>query len=262
MAGTRNGALKAHAERLGLTLEEYKTKVASGLKWCYRCQQWRVLADFGRDRHRSDGLAAQCMPCRTSIPSVEFTGSLSSSERRSMAAKNCWEHRREHFVPPLKGKKMSEAGRENMHRGIKAYYATHPGLRTGKRHTLATRQKISKISRERSPKGPVCPSYKDGRCAERRGLRETAEYKQWRYDVYFRDEFTCQVCGDRSGGNLNAHHIFPFAKYPEWRFEVMNGITVCESCHDRLHYKPDSIRNKQRRRNLIRSLKLLKRKGC
>lgn len=60
--------------------------------------------------------------------------------------------------------------------------------------------------------------------------RGSGEYVEWRSAVYKRDNYTCQKCGKR-GGTLNAHHIIPFSKDKSLRFEVSNGITLCEKCH-------------------------------
>lgn len=65
--------------------------------------------------------------------------------------------------------------------------------------------------------------------------RSSVEYVQWRKAVFVRDGFQCQVC-NRVGGKLNAHHIKPFAKYKELRFDVDNGITVCVECHKDIHW--------------------------
>lgn len=62
-------------------------------------------------------------------------------------------------------------------------------------------------------------------------LRHRREYKQWRTLVYERDNYTCQCCGKR-GEKLNAHHVIPFASCEESRYDVNNGITLCEQCHD------------------------------
>lgn len=66
--------------------------------------------------------------------------------------------------------------------------------------------------------------------------RYTPEYKKWRKSVFERDEYTCQKCG-RKGGILNAHHIKEWAKYPNYRFEIENGITLREDCHRAVHRK-------------------------
>jgi hypothetical protein len=66
--------------------------------------------------------------------------------------------------------------------------------------------------------------------------RKTKEYKEWRANVFERDGFKCQICG-QVGGVLNAHHIKEFSKYPDLRYEVNNGITLCEDCHKNLHRK-------------------------
>ena len=61
-------------------------------------------------------------------------------------------------------------------------------------------------------------------------IRSQAEYKNWRKQVYERDNYTCQICRER-GGKLNADHIKSFAYYIELRYEITNGRTLCEPCH-------------------------------
>lgn len=71
---------------------------------------------------------------------------------------------------------------------------------------------------------------------ERLKARNVPELREWRKDVYHRDNFTCAKCDER-GGRLNAHHIHNYADYPHERFEINNGITLCEECHIIFHKK-------------------------
>ena len=64
--------------------------------------------------------------------------------------------------------------------------------------------------------------------------RNMPEYIAWRAAVYERDDFTCQECG-RRGVSLNAHHIKHWQHHPELRFDLSNGITLCEDCHAKKH---------------------------
>jgi predicted restriction endonuclease len=77
-------------------------------------------------------------------------------------------------------------------------------------------------------------NWKGGISSENKILRNSSEYKQWRTNVFNRDEFTCQECG-AYGVILNAHHIKPWAKYPEFRFDIDNGLTLCKECHIEVH---------------------------
>ena len=63
--------------------------------------------------------------------------------------------------------------------------------------------------------------------------RNTPEYKLWRLAVYQRDGFECKKCGERmrKGRNIQAHHIRKWADFPELRYNVNNGITLCWRCH-------------------------------
>ena len=66
--------------------------------------------------------------------------------------------------------------------------------------------------------------------------RGSARATSWRNAVFKRDRYTCQICGT-IGGKLNAHHIKPWAKFPEERYNIENGITLCRKCHKAVHSK-------------------------
>lgn len=59
-------------------------------------------------------------------------------------------------------------------------------------------------------------------------------YKNWRRSVFIRDEFTCQKCNQKNI-YIQAHHIMPYAKFPELRFDINNGATLCKNCHKEEH---------------------------
>ena len=65
-------------------------------------------------------------------------------------------------------------------------------------------------------------------------IRNSEEYKLWRKSVFERDKYTCMMpgCG-KSNVYLNAHHIRTFEKYEELRLVVLNGITLCQACHNK-----------------------------
>jgi hypothetical protein len=59
-------------------------------------------------------------------------------------------------------------------------------------------------------------------------------YARWRDAVFSRDNFTCCFCGI-AGGELQAHHIKFWSKFPELRYVVENGVTVHSACHRTVH---------------------------
>lgn len=62
------------------------------------------------------------------------------------------------------------------------------------------------------------------------------EYRNWRNEVFKRDNYTCQCCGDNKGGNLNAHHLNGYGWDKERRTDINNGITLCIECHKEFHH--------------------------
>ena len=79
-------------------------------------------------------------------------------------------------------------------------------------------------------KGGISRAYKTG--------YYSVQYKEWRQKVFERDNYICQKCDTFSGNGktiyLTAHHIKSFSKHPKLRFDVNNGITLCEICHCRV----------------------------
>ena len=67
--------------------------------------------------------------------------------------------------------------------------------------------------------------------------RRYPEYIEWRKEVFNRDSYTCQLCGVKGNGTLNAHHIESYTANPELRTALSNGITLCEECHKNFHHQ-------------------------
>lgn len=71
--------------------------------------------------------------------------------------------------------------------------------------------------------------------------RPQSKVAAWRTAVFERDDYTCQECG-RKGGILNAHHVNAWFLYPSLRYDVGNGVTLCETCHSFHHARGWKVR--------------------
>jgi hypothetical protein len=97
---------------------------------------------------------------------------------------------------------------------------------------------------------PLFEKYRLAKCFNERELyivalrentdRVSKEYIAWRKSIFERDNYTCQMCGER-GKELNAHHIKKWSECIELRTDINNGITLCKLCHKELHKKERHI---------------------
>lgn len=210
MAQTRDGNKKIFCNRNGITLLEYDMRVEAGLKHCTKCKDWHPKSMFTVDNSRYDGLKASCNSkgCGTVLVPKSHKGRISTFKGRKHT--------------PEARKKMSAANLGHNHRlGIK--------------HTDETRAKISKTRKSKNYTGAKCYQWKGGVSLEMHGERALPKYDEWRLKVFKRDGFTCQSCGDKSGGNLEGHHLNGFSFFPKQRFWLSNGITLCKTCHKSFH---------------------------
>ena len=107
----------------------------------------------------------------------------------------------------------------------------------GKKFTLEHRRKLGL-------KGNRNPMWKGGLSSLHQQIRNTFEYRQWRSDIFHRDNHTCQKCLVR-GGSLEADHIKPMtfiirdnlidsvqkAISCAELWDTNNGRTLCRKCH-------------------------------
>lgn len=115
---------------------------------------------------------------------------------------------------PKKGTKYSLEVRQKMRLG-----------HLGTKRPLEVRKKMSEAKR-----GEKNNNWKGGITPENMRIRQSFEYKLWRKSIFERDKFTCIWC-KQIGGKLTADHIKPFALFPELRFAIDNGRTLCIDCH-------------------------------
>jgi len=62
--GNKVGAIKIAAGKVGLTVDDYLSRVANGQKWCSNGRHWVSRSDFYSNRVKTDGLSPMCTPCR------------------------------------------------------------------------------------------------------------------------------------------------------------------------------------------------------
>lgn len=146
--------------------------------------------------------------------------------------------------------------KENMRKG---HLGKSSGM-LGKHHMQKTIEKLKKWKPtpeqkikmvHRVHRGERHWNWKGGINPLRDSIRHLFQYRQWRSDVFTRDNYTCQICGIRSGKGkvvyLEADH------YPKTFSEILeeyqistleealdceelwninNGRTLCKSCHN------------------------------
>ena len=121
----------------------------------------------------------------------------------------------------------------------------------GHKHSIETRLKMSR-KRQGTNKGEKNHNWKGGIKPITEKIRASNKYQEWRQQIFIRDNFTCQECG-QIGGKLEVHHIKSFrilikevknylplldlydgamTYTPLW--DLDNGITLCKGCHSKM----------------------------
>lgn len=158
-------------------------------------------------------------------------------------------------------KKMSLArmGKEPWNKGKKGVYSQEVIEKIRKasknnKNSLGkhwTMSEQGKINVSLGHRGEKHWNWKDGISGFNYRIRSMFKMRQWRSDVFERDNYTCQECGKRNGFGktifLEAHHIKEFylilkenniqtieqADTCEELWNINNGITLCKNCHQK-----------------------------
>jgi hypothetical protein len=87
---------------------------------------------------------------------------------------------------------------------------------TGTRHPLWIKDR-TKLAR-----------YKNGN-----EYRNSPMSRDWARRIKDRDGWKCQSKNQECSGKVVAHHILSWKEYPELRYQIKNGITLCHAHHPR-----------------------------
>lgn len=151
--------------------------------------------------------------------------------------------RKKHITEEHK-RKISKALKGKVPKNIEILKTYFKGKKFSPEHCAA----LSAAQKERwtippSQRGKIPWNYK-GASKLQENIRRLYKYRQWRSDVFTRDDFTCQFC-NLKGIKLNADHIKKFsmilienkittnkeALECEELWNINNGRTLCEPCH-------------------------------
>ena len=137
------------------------------------------------------------------------------------------------------GKKFifTETHRVNLSKANKGQIPWIKGKRQTPEHIekrVNARIKNGTTSKITAPRGENHYLWKIDRTQlKKKDERNDMAYKEWRMNVFKRDRFVCRIKNLQCLGKIRAHHILPWSKFPELRYEVNNGITLCQFHHPR-----------------------------
>lgn len=127
-----------------------------------------------------------------------------------------------------KGIRMSVEFRKKVSAGVKNQWTEGRAIPGFKKGNIPWN--LNKTYTVLALKGERNPNWRGGKQSSYQVWKKSLEYRRWRKAVFDRDNYTCQNCL-KKGGKLNADHIKPYALFPEFRFSIENGRTLCIDCH-------------------------------
>lgn len=221
---------------------------------CVRCnkEHYRSGSELGKKEYFC---SLPCRNYRTNIPCIVCKKPLLVKRGRanrkyllcSIACRKVY--KTNEFRNPELREKMRKLGlgRKQSEATVQKRVAKLIGQKRNPEQKLRIRLAIPKGKDNHSWRGGISPiAYR---------LRRSLEMGLWRKQVFERDDYICQDCGER-GGFLHAHHIVEFstilqvllqrcgnsklffeAMNDSVLWDVKNGITLCVKCHKLMHLK-------------------------
>jgi len=171
------------------------------------------------------GGKTRCIDCNKELP-------YRYSYRKNIRCKSCWYkfHRGSNHIN-WKGGEV----KKNCLTCGKEFWTKPSSIKKGNGKYCSSKcYGLSEEMRKKASKnnkGEKSHWWKGGISPINRRLRASRRFKHWREAVFLRDNWTCWICDKRGSVKLHPHHLKKFSDYPKFRFDINNGLTLCEFCH-------------------------------
>jgi HNH endonuclease len=180
------------------------------LKWTEEEKQrnrGRVWITNGKEGHT--------VPKQTALPEGWWYGRRTPSPKKGITDKEYYGEERAKVIAEKKSQAMDKYTPWNL----------------GVPHTPEAKKNISRAKLGKSIASRGIPKDYPAWNLGKRESEVCTSYKayDWADEVKKRDNYHCQHCGRTS--DLHAHHIKAWKPYPESRFILENGLTLCDRCH-------------------------------
>lgn len=219
---TKETKLKQRLAKLGKRVsDDVKKKISTSLKGVNTWSKGSKLSEETKKKIGDSGRGKKRLPRSEEWKKKQSMARLGKKHNHKTSNGGGWkltDEQKKKLSIALSGQIYSEERKKAMSEGQK-----------GKKQPLSMRIKTSerqKGSKSHFWKGGISKFNR----TERRNLMGTLEYKLWREAIFKRDNYTCVFCGVK-GVTLNADHIKEWCNYPELRFAIDNGRTLCVPCH-------------------------------
>jgi hypothetical protein len=177
----------------------------------------------------------QCLQCHTQI--LKGTRSPSVFAKLKFCSTKCYHE-------SLKGRTLSETTKRRISKNNGKYWVNKVRPDISKNMSIRNKELYSQgkiigfkkcwqddMNFMRGENNPRWIS--DRTKLKKRDKRNDPLYKEWRRNVCLRDGFVCKINNKDCCKKLEVHHILRWADYPELRYDINNGITLCKNHHPR-----------------------------
>lgn len=221
--------LQRTCEACGKAFEEYESRAKrGGARFCsFDCAR----PSFGRlgDQNyfwRGGVLQGTCERCGKAITLSQYGG----GRRKRFCSHSCWAKSRTGAASPS----WSGGGSTRICRWCEQGFRVGRSVAEQGRGRYCSQRCMAKAYSQVF--GPDHPNWKNRTHlkTERQTAMARQPYRDWRTGVFARDSYTCRVCSAK-GARLNAHHIKSWNEFPDLRYDLDNGITLCIDCHRAVH---------------------------
>ena len=218
------------------------------MKKCTKCKEVKIINKFSFKKDMKDGYRNQCKECRNKQrPKKKQPFLFLNGTKCLKFMKHCSKCGKLKVINKFSKEKKSRDGYRNDCNDCK-YNANKYRNKLiceecGKEFTSQDKKQkfCSKICYGKHYRGINSPNWNPNLTNKERENykvkgRSYPQYKEWRKEIYKRDNYTCQCCGKAGRNDLVAHHLDNYYDFKNKRIKIDNGITLCTKCHKRFHH--------------------------